>query len=242
MIATTIGVSIRIWVANSNPDTSVQTSAGFFPDIGEFFMNSTNGALFVCQQGGSNQIWQATTNTSMVQSLISSNVLQSNWTQSNTSAQDYIKNKPSIPSNQIQSDWTQGNSSAIDFIKNKPLSKTQSSVTRPLNTIFQISATRDNQVVYSVDITCTSSLLGGQTGRVYLEVSPSSTFASGIQEMCRFTNANSVALAIAITVTQTNTAVLSSHLIPASYYCRLRTENATGTPTFTYQSGQEVLI
>lgn len=62
---------------------------------------------------------------------------QSNWTQSDTSAVDYIKNKPNlatvatsgsyndlsnkptIPAAQIQSNWTQTNSSSKDFIKNK---------------------------------------------------------------------------------------------------------------------------
>lgn len=62
---------------------------------------------------------------------------QSDWGQTNTSAIDFIKNKPSlatvatsgsyndlsnkptIPAAQIQSDWTQTNSSSKDFIKNK---------------------------------------------------------------------------------------------------------------------------
>lgn len=123
-----------------------------------------------------------------------------------------------------------------------PSSRSQSAATRPLNTIFQISATRETQVVYSIDITCVSTLLGGQTGTVFLEISPSSTFASGVQEMCEFTNANSVALAIAITVTQTNTAILSSHSIPSGYYVRLRTASTVGTPSFNYKAGQEVLL
>mgnify|MGYP001617383186 CR=1 FL=1 len=323
MIATTIGLSVRVWLAISNPDNDVHTALGIYPDIGEWFINTSNGALFLCKNGSSgSQEWQVSTNTSLVQSIIASSVLQSNWTEVNTSNQDYIKNKPvlasvstsgsyndlintptipaaqvqsnwtqvlstsldfiknkptlavvattgsysdligkptlatvatsgsyndlsnkpTIPAAQIQSDWTQTNSSNVDYIKNKPASKSQSAVSRALNTIFQISATRDTQVVYSVDITCVSTLLGGQAGVVFLEISPSSTFSSGIQEICSFTNANSVALAIAITVTQTNTAVLSSHLIPAGYYVRLRTSNTTGTPTFLYRSGQEVII
>lgn len=46
--------------------------------------------------------------------------IQSNWTQTNTSAKDYIKNKPTIPAAQIQSDWNQTSTSAKDYIKNKP--------------------------------------------------------------------------------------------------------------------------
>lgn len=46
--------------------------------------------------------------------------VQSNWTQADTTAPDYIKNKPSIPAAQIQSDWDQADNSAVDYIKNKP--------------------------------------------------------------------------------------------------------------------------
>lgn len=46
--------------------------------------------------------------------------VQADWDQSNSSADDYIKNKPSIPAAQVQSDWDQSDSQAVDFIKNKP--------------------------------------------------------------------------------------------------------------------------
>ena len=53
---------------------------------------------------------------------------QADWTQANTSAVDFIKNKPTALSQftddinaiNVQSDWTQANASAFDFIKNKP--------------------------------------------------------------------------------------------------------------------------
>lgn len=45
--------------------------------------------------------------------------IQSDWNQTNTSARDYIKNKPASLE-QIQSDWNQTNTSAKDYIKNKP--------------------------------------------------------------------------------------------------------------------------
>ena len=45
---------------------------------------------------------------------------QSDWNQSDNTAADYIKNKPSIPAEQIQSDWNQDNTLAKDYIKNKP--------------------------------------------------------------------------------------------------------------------------
>ena len=46
--------------------------------------------------------------------------VQSDWAQADSSAVDYIKNKPSIPAAQVQSDWGQTNNQAVDFIKNKP--------------------------------------------------------------------------------------------------------------------------
>jgi hypothetical protein len=45
---------------------------------------------------------------------------QSDWNQTDTTAEDYIKNKPTIPAAQIQSDWNQTNTAALDYVKNKP--------------------------------------------------------------------------------------------------------------------------
>lgn len=46
--------------------------------------------------------------------------IQSDWAQTDTSAVDYIKNKPTIPAAQVQSDWNQTDDTAVDYIKNKP--------------------------------------------------------------------------------------------------------------------------
>lgn len=46
--------------------------------------------------------------------------VQSDWAQVDSTAIDFIKNKPSIPAAQVQVDWDQADSNAIDFIKNKP--------------------------------------------------------------------------------------------------------------------------
>ena len=45
---------------------------------------------------------------------------QSDWNQSDSTAADYIKNKPTIPDAQVQSDWNQDNTQAKDYIKNRP--------------------------------------------------------------------------------------------------------------------------
>src|SRR5262249_52878473 len=54
------------------------------------------------------------------------------------------------------------------------LTRTPSYPVRSLNTAFQPSVTKDTMVSYSVDIACTLSLSGGQTGTVFLEICPNS--------------------------------------------------------------------
>jgi hypothetical protein len=47
-------------------------------------------------------------------------IIQSDWDQADNTKIDYIKNKPTIPAAQIQSDWSQADNTKVDFIKNKP--------------------------------------------------------------------------------------------------------------------------
>lgn len=158
-----------------------------------------------------------------------------------TGAYSDLTGKPTIPAAQIQSDWTQTNSGSLDFIKNKPADRTQSVASRSLNTAFQISSTRDCLANYSVDVSTSATLLGGQTGTVFLEIANDAAFTSGVQELCRFVNGNTVSLAIAITVTQNVTGTMTGY-VPSSKWARLRTANTVGAPTFAYRSGQEVLL
>jgi len=46
--------------------------------------------------------------------------VQSDWNETDTDSDAYIKNKPTIPATQIQSDWTQNDNTKLDYIKNKP--------------------------------------------------------------------------------------------------------------------------
>lgn len=46
--------------------------------------------------------------------------IQVDWNQTDNTAVDFIKNKPTIPESQIQSDWNQTDNTQVDFIKNKP--------------------------------------------------------------------------------------------------------------------------
>lgn len=119
--------------------------------------------------------------------------------------------------------------------------RTQSAATRTLNTIFQVSSTRDSLVGYSVDIGCTLSLTGGQTGTVILEMATNVTFTTGVQEMARFVNGQTGTLTIGLNITQTCTASLNGY-VPFGNYVRIRTDNTVATPTFNFRSGQEVLL
>lgn len=137
----------------------------------------------------------------------------------------------------LQVDVAGGHTSLI----NPQYARVQSSASRSLNSGFQISTLRDCMVHYSVDIAATMSLIAGQTGTIFLEIASNSGFSTNLQELGRFVNGNSGTLTIGLNLTQTVSGNLSG-FVPAGYYCRIRTDNTSGTPTFTYRSGQEVLL
>jgi len=59
--------------------------------------------------------------------------VQSDWSQTNTSSDDFIKNKPTIPTPtpaQVQSDWNEMSSTDKAFIKNKPSIPTAPNLTK----------------------------------------------------------------------------------------------------------------
>lgn len=113
--------------------------------------------------------------------------------------------------------------------------------TRSLNTAYQISSTKNSLVNYSVDIATTVNLTGGAVGTVYLEYADDSGFTTNVVEVGRFVNGQTGTLVVGLTLNQTNTGTLSG-IIPAGKYARIRTANTTGTPTFTYRSGQEAIL
>ena len=240
MIIPTTGVGYP-WVYILDPDNDTHLSTGQYPDISTVYINSVTNKSFILVSGGAGtQVWELVCYLPDAQSLIAT-IPQANWTQSNNAASDYIKNKPSIPAAQIQSDWTQSNSASLDFIKNKPSAKSQSAATRSLNTAYQVSATRWSTVRYSVDISTTVSLTGGAVGRVVLETATNAAFTTGVQELQSLGNGNTGTLVVGLVLTQLATACVSGD-VPPGNYVRIRTVNTTGTPTFTYISGQEVLI
>lgn len=117
--------------------------------------------------------------------------------------------------------------------------RSQSAATRVLNTIFQISTARDAWVSYSVQITVTASIAGGQNGDVILEIASDSGFTANVQTLAISGLGQTYTLAIALQGIQPQTVTLPGY-VPAGYYARLRTVNVTGTPAFLYRAGQEV--
>lgn len=116
-----------------------------------------------------------------------------------------------------------------------------SNPSRSLNSAFQISATRDANVNYTVDIAATLSLTTGQSGTVALKYADDSGMTTNVVTVQSSVNGNSGTLAIGLGLTQTATAALSG-IIPAGKYVKLVTTNTTGTPTFTMRAAQEVLL
>lgn len=114
-------------------------------------------------------------------------------------------------------------------------------ITRALNTAFQISASRDASVSYSVKISPTLSLTTGEEGTVILEIADNSGFTTNVQEITEISNGNIGNLTIGLNSTQPATFNISG-IIPANKWVRLRTVNNTGTPDFTARPGQETLL
>lgn len=132
---------------------------------------------------------------------------------------------------------------AVEWLTNTspPSSYSFANPTRSLNSAFQISASRVALVNYAVSIACALSLTTGQQGTTYLEYADDSGFTTNVVTVNQFVNGNTGTLAIGLALTQTVTGMLSG-VIPAGKYVRLRTQNNTGTPTFTFQGAQEVLV
>lgn len=106
----------------------------------------------------------------------------------------------------------------------------------------QVSATRDSVVSYSASVTTTSTIGGPQAGTIVLEIcSTNSSTAANWQEISRVTNSQTITLAIALQSIQINAAALVG-MVPAGFFRRLRSIITSGSPTFSYNSGQEVLL
>jgi len=96
-------------------------------------------------------------------------------------------------------------------------------------------------VSYSASITVTATIGGASVGYIVLEICPTNSATAGNwTEIARTTNGQTLTLAVALQAVQVSVGILGG-IIPAGYYARLRSVNTSGTPTYAFVSGQEVL-
>lgn len=119
--------------------------------------------------------------------------------------------------------------------------RTQSAQTRTLNSGYQISSTKDALVSYSVQMTVTASIGGGQDGDLFLDIASDSGFTTNLQTLAVAPCSQTYTLAVALQGVQKCPLNVSGY-VPAAYYTRLRTVNNSGTPAYVYRAGQEVLL
>lgn len=106
---------------------------------------------------------------------------------------------------------------------------------------FQLSTISNAEVSYSCTIVTTASIGGNASGTIVLEIAATnSSTAADWQEIARMTNGQALTLAITLQSVQTISSTLTG-IVPRGYYVRLRSINNNGTPSYSYNSGQEVL-
>lgn len=122
-----------------------------------------------------------------------------------------------------------------------PLARVFSTRTPALNTCYQLSAARDVQVSYSIDVTTTLTLLGGARGSVYLRTYADSACATGQQTLTSGSSGLPAALSVAVGLQNFGSVALLA-TVPAGLWVRIETVNDLNTPTFTARPGQEVAL
>lgn len=119
--------------------------------------------------------------------------------------------------------------------------RSQSTASRALNSAFQVSATRDALCIYSIQLTVTASIAGGQNGDVILEIADDSGFTTNVQTVGIGGLGQTYTLAVALQGVQPQTTSVIGY-VPAAKFARLRSVNNTGTPAFSIRAQQEVLL
>lgn len=118
---------------------------------------------------------------------------------------------------------------------------TRSIITGTGATGFQVSSTRDAEVRYSTTIVTTSNIAGSQNGTVVLEIAATNSATStDWTELGRCTNGTAYTLAVAIQGVSTQACQIIGY-VPSGFFAKIRSINNAGTPSFTYNSGQEIL-
>lgn len=155
---------------------------------------------------------------------------------------NYVWKKQINPQNISSYVSTVAITGSYNDLSNKPsiFNPTYSSESRSLNTVFQISDTQNAEVYYSIDIACDLTLSGGEIGTVYFETADNEEFDQNIVIQDSGKCGNTGALTIGLATTVVATAHVSG-FIGSGKWARLRTENNTGTPIFTYIFGRKII-
>lgn len=140
-----------------------------------------------------------------------------------------LTDRPTIPNGQIQSDYAQTNSSAVDFIKNKPVGST-TYTTRTINSSsYTPSSTQNYRVYYTIEISCTASIGSASAGEVVLQYFDGSIWQNSAAQI---KNSNTVTLAVVLNSVTIQKCTISEEF-PANTQLRLvPTTTGTTTITF----------
>lgn len=210
------GSNELLWV-----DQLTDIDSSFLP--GFIVVNLANNKPYIMLSGGAPQ-------------LVGAPQVNSDWNA--TIGVAAISNKPTAVS-AFTNDAGYLTSLPTKSFNNNPM---RSIVTGTGATGFQVSSSRDAEVNYSIAVSTTVSLSGNATGYVVLEVAPTnSATPSDWVEIARTTSGQSGTLVVGLTLTQLGGGQIGG-VIPAGYYVKIRSVNTAGTPTYTYNSGQEVLL
>lgn len=109
---------------------------------------------------------------------------------------------------------------------------------RNFNQAYQVSTTKYVDVRVCAQVSCNLSLSGGQSGQVFLEYSADGSTNWTLAALVPASNTGT--LTIGLNTTQISGGQ-ASIILPPSYYWRMRTNNVTGTPTYTFTGGTETV-
>jgi hypothetical protein len=122
---------------------------------------------------------------------------------------------------------------AFDAMRAYNPAAAQNVTTRAYNTGFRPNQQRDCIVGYTVTITTSATLLNGVTGQVILQVSPDSTTWTTLMSAQQ-------GFSSGVAIPGSTGSVTVFGLIKAKQWCRLITNNISGTPTYSTPAGTEL--
>lgn len=166
-------------------------------------------------------------------------------TQTASTISDFTESAQDAVGAMVSADFSYNDAGNALSLRTRSFNNTpgRSIVTGTGATGFQPSSTRDAIVNYSVTIT-TAVQIGLATnvdGYVVLEIAPTNSATAGDWvEIARTPQAQNIGIALALSSTQKGGGNLTGG-VPAGYYAKIRSVNVAGTPTYAYNSGQEVL-